>query len=262
MEPEAAGDVPDDELEGGQIVGGGERVGVLEIDLVLPGGHLVVRRLHLEPHFQQLLDDDPPDLLAPVDRPQVEVGGRIVRDRSRRPSADFSNRKNSASHPAIMVKPSFRARVHLALERGARAAGEGLLVRRVDVAEQPGDPAPLVVVGKDPEGVRSGLSSMSDSSIRTNPSIEEPSNMISPSRAFSNWLRGISTFLFTPRMSVNCSRRKSTPKRWASLRTSSFPAPLRSSGKAFEGRTGWRGRVGAGRVQAGGEEAPLPLLPH
>jgi hypothetical protein len=35
--------------------------------------------------------------------------------------------------------------------------------------------------------------------------------MIWPSRAFSNWLRGISTFLMIPMMSVNCSRMKRTP---------------------------------------------------
>src|SRR6267143_3150847 len=58
---------------------------------------------------------------------------------------------------------------------------------------------------------RSGFSTMSDSSIRTNPSIDEPSNMMSPSSAFSNWLSGTSTFLLTPRMSVNCNRRKDTP---------------------------------------------------
>jgi len=51
---------------------------------------------------------------------------------------------------------------------------------------------------------------MSDSSMRVKPSIEEPSNWISPSSAFSNWERGISTFLMTPRMSVYCSRLKRT----------------------------------------------------
>src|SRR5438477_7908281 len=50
---------------------------------------------------------------------------------------------------------------------------------------------------------RSGFRTMSDSSIRTNPSIDDPSNMMSPSSAFSNWLSGTSTFLLTPRMSVN-----------------------------------------------------------
>ena len=62
---------------------------------------------------------------------------------------------------------------------------------------------------------------MSDSSMRVKPSIEEPSNMIWPSSAFSNWLRGISTFLMIPRMSVNCSRMKRTPLLSASLRISS-----------------------------------------
>src|SRR5256885_7367159 len=57
---------------------------------------------------------------------------------------------------------------------------------------------------------RSGRSTMSDSSIRTKPSIDEPSNMMSPSSAFSNWLAGTSTFLLTPRMSVNCNRSEDT----------------------------------------------------
>jgi len=35
---------------------------------------------------------------------------------------------------------------------------------------------------------------MSDSSILTNPSIEDPSKRICPSTAFSNWLSGTSTF--------------------------------------------------------------------
>src|SRR5664280_367672 len=57
----------------------------------------------------------------------------------------------------------------------------------------------------------SGLSSMSDSSIRVNPSIEDPSNMICPSSAFSNWFVGTSTFLMMPSMSVNVRRRNRTP---------------------------------------------------
>ena len=57
---------------------------------------------------------------------------------------------------------------------------------------------------------RSGTRPMSDSSIRVNPSIEDPSNWISPSSAFSNCERGTSTFLMIPRMSVNCRRRKRT----------------------------------------------------
>src|SRR6266567_6984223 len=67
---------------------------------------------------------------------------------------------------------------------------------------------------------RSGRSTMSDSSIRTKPSIEEPSNMISPSSAFSNWLSGSSTFLLTPRMSVNWRRSELTSCFFAASRIS------------------------------------------
>src|SRR6185503_21105413 len=66
------------------------------------------------------------------------------------------------------------------------------------------------VQGKMRKVPRSGTRFMSDSWMRVNPSIEEPSNMISPSRAFPNWLEGTSTFLFAPWMSVNCRRRKRT----------------------------------------------------
>ena len=59
---------------------------------------------------------------------------------------------------------------------------------------------------------------MSDSSIRTKPSIDEPSNMIWPSSAEANWRFGISTFLMTPRMSVNCRRMNFTFVRSASSR--------------------------------------------
>ena len=69
---------------------------------------------------------------------------------------------------------------------------------------------------------------MSLSSVRTNPSIALPSNMMSPARAFANCEVGTSTFLLTPRMSVNCRRRKLTRSERASARTSSGVAPARS----------------------------------
>src|SRR5204863_5477619 len=49
---------------------------------------------------------------------------------------------------------------------------------------------------------------------------------MSPSSAFANWLSGTSTFLLMPVMSVNCSRRKSTPNFLVSLSISSRAAPL------------------------------------
>src|SRR5882672_3099807 len=45
---------------------------------------------------------------------------------------------------------------------------------------------------------RSGRRYMSDSSMRTKPSIDDPSNMILPSSASSNCRSGISTFLMMP----------------------------------------------------------------
>ena len=71
---------------------------------------------------------------------------------------------------------------------------------------------------------------MSDSSIRTNPSIDEPSNMMSPASAFSNCDAGISTFLLMPRMSVNCSLRNRTLFFAARSRMSFLLAPEVSGG--------------------------------
>ena len=154
QEAEPVGHVADDELEGGEIVGGGERVGVPEVDLVLPGGDLVVRRLHLEPHLHQLLDDDPADLLALVDRAQVEVGPGVVGHRGGRAVRALLEQEELGLAARHHREAELPGPLDLALERGARAAGERLLVRRVDVAEQPPDPAAFVVVGQDPEGRR------------------------------------------------------------------------------------------------------------
>ena len=67
---------------------------------------------------------------------------------------------------------------------------------------------------------------MSLSSIRLKPWIEEPSNMISPSSAFSNCEAGTSTFLIAPMMSVNMRRRKRTSLRLSSASSSRLVAML------------------------------------
>src|SRR2546426_2045830 len=96
---------------------------------------------------------------------------------------------------------------------------------------------------------RSGRSTMSDSSIRTKPSIDEPSNMMSPSRAFSNWLSGTSTFLLTPRMSVNWRRSELTSCFLARSRISRFVVMT----------MGGNGRERAGK---GGNRLYRPLPPY
>ena len=56
----------------------------------------------------------------------------------------------------------------------------------------------------------------------TKPSIEDPSNIISLSNTFSNWLTGTSTFLITPKISVNCKRKYLTFSSLANLWMSSL----------------------------------------
>ncbi len=150
---EAAGNVANHELEGGEIVGRGERIGVPEVDLMLAGRHFVMGRLHLEAHFDQLLHNDSPDLLAPVERTQVEVGGRIVGDGGRRSVRRLLEHEELGFAAGHHGKAELPRPFDLTLEGGAGTAGKGLLVRGEDVAEQPGHPAALIIVGKDPEGV-------------------------------------------------------------------------------------------------------------
>ncbi|OPY28283.1 MAG: hypothetical protein A4E28_01677 [Methanocella sp. PtaU1.Bin125] len=69
---------------------------------------------------------------------------------------------------------------------------------------------------------RSGFRYMSDSSILTKPSMDEPSNMTSPSSAFSSWLTGSATFLVVPMTSVNWSLTNSTLSCSALSRTACF----------------------------------------
>src|SRR6266702_3235699 len=104
---------------------------------------------------------------------------------------------------------------------------------------------------------RSGLSTMSDSSIRTNPSIAEPSKRMSPERALSNWLSGTSKFLLTPRMSVNCSRRNATPCSRQRARMSFLVAPVVFSAVAV---IGLGGRSRSGAVGGGKAYRLLPPL--
>ena len=135
------------------------------------------------------------------------------------------NMKNSASMPAFIVKPSLAARaiIFFRTPRGSPANGlpSGVLMSQMTLATR---------LSASPHGkiwkvLRSGARSMSDSSIRTNPSIEEPSNIMSPASAFSNCDAGTSTFLLMPRMSVNCSLRNRTLLADASSRISGAVAP-------------------------------------
>src|SRR5688500_12653818 len=106
-----------------------------------------------------------------------------------------------------MTKPfwSARAIARFSVDRGHPANGvpSGLAMSQMIRATRS---EPAYVQGKTSKVSRSGLRYMSDSSIRTNPSIDEPSNMMAPSSASPNCRSGTSTFLLAPRMSVKCRR--------------------------------------------------------
>ena len=82
-QPELLRDVLHDEPERRDVVGGRQRVGVAEVDLVLAVRDLVVRRLDLEPHLLEHVHDRAPRILAEVRRREVEVAADVVRDRRR-----------------------------------------------------------------------------------------------------------------------------------------------------------------------------------
>src|SRR5829696_9493295 len=67
---------------------------------------------------------------------------------------------------------------------------------------------------------RSGIKNMSDSAIRVNPAIEEPSIHWPPSMTCSNIDDGMVTLLTWPMTSVNCRSTNSTPSSCTRLRTS------------------------------------------
>ena len=67
------------EAERADVVGGDQRVVVAEIDLVLAGRDLVVRGLDVKAHLLERQDDLAADVLAEIDRRQIEVAARVVR---------------------------------------------------------------------------------------------------------------------------------------------------------------------------------------
>ena len=79
VQPVLLRDVLDDEAERADVVGGDQHVVVAEVDLVLARRHLVVRGLDLEAHRLEREDDLAADVLAEIDRREVEVAGGVVR---------------------------------------------------------------------------------------------------------------------------------------------------------------------------------------
>ena len=112
------------EAEGRDVVGGGERVGIAEVDLVLPVRDLVMRRLDLEPHLLERRDDRATRFLAAVHRREVEVAAHVVRRRRRRAVGGRLEEEELRLH-ARLHHVALRGRpCDLPLEHLPRIAGE------------------------------------------------------------------------------------------------------------------------------------------
>jgi hypothetical protein len=72
-------DLLDDGPEGHDVVGRGQRVGVAQVDLVLPGGALVVAELDRDAHRLEHADGRAPEVVAVAVRHVVEVAGLVDR---------------------------------------------------------------------------------------------------------------------------------------------------------------------------------------
>src|ERR687895_391991 len=83
--------------------------------------------------------------------------------------------------------------------------------------------------------VGSGMATMSDSSIRLKPVIDEPSNPMPSSSAPGSSSRPTANDLSCPKMSVNQNRMNSTPRSSTCASTSLAPAPVLSGAIAIDG---------------------------
>ena len=111
------GDVLDDEAERADVVGGDQHVVLAEVDLVLAGGDLVVRRLDVDADRLERQDDLPPHVLAEVDGREVEIAGGVVR-------------VGGGLAVARLEEEELRLRSAVHRVAGGRRLGDGALQRR------------------------------------------------------------------------------------------------------------------------------------
>ena len=138
VHPVAGGDRLDHHPERDQVVGGGERVSVAEVDLVLADRDLVVRGLDLEAHLLERDLDVAPAVLAAVDRGDVEVRRGVVRVDGRVAVAVELEEEELGLGADVHRVAQVGGLLQHPAQVGARIAGEGLAVGVGDVADQPG----------------------------------------------------------------------------------------------------------------------------
>jgi hypothetical protein len=138
VEPVAGRDVLDHEPERRDVVRRRQHVVVAEIDFVLAGRDLVVRGFHMEAHRLERQHDLAPDVLAHVDRAQVEVAGAVVRFGGGNAVLGLKEKELRFRSGVQRVALRRRKGDHF-FQTGARVAGKRLPVGRVDIADHASD---------------------------------------------------------------------------------------------------------------------------
>ena len=144
----------DRQLEGHDVVGGGQRLGVLEVDLVLALGNLVVGSLDLEAHLLQRQADLAAGALAVIQRAQVEVTGLVGGGGGGVAGLIGLEEEELALRADVEGVAHVGGLLQHALEHAAGIAHEGGAVRIVHVADQAGNLAVLRSPGKHREGIQ------------------------------------------------------------------------------------------------------------
>ena len=131
--PRDARDRLERRLEGDRVIGGPQRIGVLEVDLVLAGGHFVVCRLDPDPEFLERVHHLLADLGAEV-LGEVEVTGRIMRQRLH--GAVLALQQEELELGAgVQGEAELLCPIELPTEDPARVTGERVAVGVIDITD-------------------------------------------------------------------------------------------------------------------------------
>ena len=137
VEAVQVGDGLERELEGDRVVGRAQAVVVLEVDLVLAGGHLVVRGLDPDAEGLERVDHVLADFLGEVGR-EVEVAGLIVRQRRDLAVVVAAEEEELELGPGVPLVAQLGGALELALEDEAGVARERVAGRGHHVADDAG----------------------------------------------------------------------------------------------------------------------------
>ncbi len=144
--------------EGHDVVGGRERVGVAQIDLLLAGGALVVAELHRDAHRLQHRDRLAAEVHPDVLRGVVEIAGGVARGGPLAVDGLVLEQEELDLGVGVEGEAEVGGLGQDALEDVARVGVGGRAVGHQDVAEHPGGAGGLGAPGQDLEraGIRLG----------------------------------------------------------------------------------------------------------